>query len=322
MEHFQHTAHIGTHSLSYALRGIPRQPGAPLVVILTGITSSALEWSAVCRHLENEASVLLYERTGYGQSEAYPTAEPDSLTIVDELSRLLAAAALPPPYLVVGHSWGGIIAREFLAARGHEEICGMVLVDAVQERMLFETWPDPCIAAVTAGLDYMEVVGLTRDYRLTEVEWAELMAEEASPHHTQQATRELPYLQISRAVLAKKQQLLPGRDPLRGQPLSVLRGNSHQDQERMYRRGVAEGLGTEAERAAFRHYLERWDASEEAFQREFLNLSSNARFSTTTQSGHNIQITEPERVVDEIHWVLQRASSVSRKLPSDHQLAT
>ena len=51
--------------------------------------------------------------------------------------------------------------------------------------MLFETWPDPYIVAVTAGLDYIEVTGLTRDYRLTEVEWAELIAEEASPHHTQ-----------------------------------------------------------------------------------------------------------------------------------------
>jgi hypothetical protein len=89
----------------------------------------------------------------------------------------------------------------------------------------------------------MEVVGLTRSYRLTEVEWAELMAEEDSPHHTQQATRELPYLQISRAVLAEKQQLLPGRDLLRGQSLSVLRGNSHRDQERMYHRSVAEDWG-------------------------------------------------------------------------------
>ncbi|KAJ5508794.1 catalytic protein [Penicillium freii] len=311
MKHFRHTAHIGTHSLSYALRGIPRQPGAPLVVVLTGITSSALEWSAVCRHLEHEASVLLYERTGYGQSEACPTAEPDSLTIVDELSRLLVAAALPPPYLVVGHSWGGILAREFLAARGHEAICGMVLVDAVQERMLFEMWPDPSIAAVTAGLDYMEVVGLTRDHRLTESEWAELMAEEASPHHERQAVRELPYLQISRKLLAQKHQVLPGRNLLHSKPLSVLRGNSLRDQERMYYRGVAEGLGTEAQRATFRDYLDKWDRSEEAFQRELLNLSNTARFSTTSQSGHNIQITEPERVADEIRWVLRQISSVA-----------
>ncbi|KAJ6039186.1 catalytic protein [Penicillium canescens] len=227
MEHFRHTAHIGTHTLSYALRGIPRQPGAPLVVVFTGITSSALEWSAVCRDLEQEATLLLYERSGYGQSEA-TVAEPDSLTIVEELSRLLVTAALPPPYLV--------------------------------ERMLFETWPDPSIAAVTAGLDYMEVVGLSHDHQLTDAEWAELMAEEASSHHARQAVRELPYLQISRPVLARKQQLHPatpdgGRALLHGQPLSVLRGISYRDQQRLYNRGVAQGLGTEAHRATFRNYL-------------------------------------------------------------------
>ncbi|KAJ6059789.1 catalytic protein [Penicillium canescens] len=301
MEHFRHTAHIGTHTLSYALRGIPRQPGAPLVVVFTGITSSALEWSAVCRDLEQEATLLLYERSGYGQSEA-TVAEPDSLTIVEELSRLLVTAALPPPYLV------------FLAARGPEAICGMVLIDAVQERMLFETWPDPSIAAVTAGLDYMEVVGLSHDHQLTDAEWAELMAEEASSHHARQAVRELPYLQISRPVLARKQQLHPatpdgGRALLHGQPLSVLRGISYRDQQRLYNRGVAQGLGTEAHRATFRNYLAKWDKSEEAFQRELLNLSTTARFSTTNKSGHNIHILEPERVADEIRWVLRRILS-------------
>ncbi|QQK40302.1 Alpha/beta hydrolase, putative [Penicillium digitatum] len=103
-----------------------------------------------------------------------------------------------------------MLAREFLATRRPEDICGMVLVDAVQERMFTETWPDPSIAAVTAGFDYREVVGLNRDHRLTESEWAELIAEERSPHHERQAARELPQLQISRDVLAKKQQLRPG----------------------------------------------------------------------------------------------------------------
>ncbi|KAJ5797502.1 alpha/beta hydrolase [Penicillium pulvis] len=307
MEHFQHTADIGTHSLSYALRGIARQPGSPLVIILTGITSSALEWSPVCRYIENKASILLYERSGYGRSEESPN-EPDSLTIVDELSRLLAAADLKPPYLIVGHSWGGILAREFIAAQPIEDICGLVLVDPVQERMLFESWPDPSIAAVTEGLDYMEVVGLTRDHRLTESEWKELMAEESSDKHAHQAVRELPYLQVSRGVLAKKQQLLPGRDLLKGKPVSVLRGNSKRDHEILYQVGVAQGGGTEAQRAKFREYLARWEESEEAFQRELLRLSSTARFSTTTRSGHNIQLTEPELVAAEIQWVLQRTS--------------
>ncbi|EKV05459.1 Alpha/beta hydrolase, putative [Penicillium digitatum PHI26] len=145
----------------------------------------------------------------------------------------------------------------------------MVLVDAVQERMFTETWPDPSIAAVTAGFDYREVVGLNRDHRLTESEWAELIAEERSPHHERQAARELPQLQISRDVLAKKQQLRPGS-------------------------------GSVARQAAY----------EEAFQRELLNLSTNARFSTMSQSGQTIQLTEPERVADEVRWVLQRIPSV------------
>lgn len=69
MEHFRHFASIGTHSLSFALRGTPRQPGAPRVIIMTGVTSSALECSAVCRHLESEATILLYERSGHSCSE-------------------------------------------------------------------------------------------------------------------------------------------------------------------------------------------------------------------------------------------------------------
>ncbi|RAL12877.1 alpha/beta fold hydrolase [Aspergillus homomorphus CBS 101889] len=305
MNHFKHKAYIGTHSLSYALRGRARQPGAPLIIILTGITSSALEWSAVCRHLESEATILLYERSGYGLSDLSPN-DPDSLTIVDELSRLLAAASLEPPYLLVGHSWGGILAREFIAARPVADICGLVLVDPVQERMLFETWPDPSVAAVTDGLDYMEVVGLTQDYKLAESEWRELMAEEASAKHAAQAEKELPFLQVSRKVLAEKWQLVSGRSLLGAKPVSVLRGNSKRDQERMYEAGVANGGGTEAQRAQFREYLARWDESEERFQRELLNLSSTARLSYTARSGHNIQITEPDRVADEIHWVLQR----------------
>ncbi|KAJ5538700.1 alpha/beta hydrolase [Penicillium frequentans] len=287
MEHFQYTADIGTHSLSYALRGTARQPGSPLVIILTEITSSALEWSPVCRHIESEASILLYERSGYGRSEESPN-EPDSLTIVNELSRLLAAADLKPPYLIVGHSWGGILAREFIAARPSEDICGLVLVDPVQERMLFESWPDPSIAAVTEGLDYMEVVGLTRDHRLTEQSGSSRIFRSAGVYWQ------------------KKQQLLPGRDLLKGKPVSVLQGNSKRDHELLYQVGVAQGGGNEAQRAKFREYLATWEESEEAFQRELLNLSSTARFSTTTRSGHNIQLTEPELVAEEIQWVLQR----------------
>ena len=308
MEHFRHLASIGTHSLSYALRGIPRQPGSPLVIIMTGVTSSALEWSAVSRNLESEATILLYERSGYGRSEESPK-EPDSLTIVDELSRLLKSATLEPPYLLLGHSWGGVLAREFIASRPIEDIYGLVLVDAVQERMVFEKFPDPSYAAITDGLDYYEVTGIKRDYQLTESEWNDFLAEEASDKHTRQAIRELPYLQISRPVIAAKQQLLPGKNILQGRPLAVLQGNCKRDYELMFQAGVANGQGSEAQRAIVRGYLTQMDECDEAFQREFLNLSSLNRYSMTTKSGHNVQLTEPELVADEIRWVLSNSSA-------------
>lgn len=122
----------------------------------------------------------------------------------------------------------------FLAARTADDIGGMVLVDVVQEQMLYETWPDPRVSAVTAGLDHMQVVGLARDHSLTSTEWQALMAEEASDHHSRQAARESPYLQISRGVLAAKAQLRPSIDVMQREPLSVLYGNSRRDQEKMY----------------------------------------------------------------------------------------
>ncbi|RAL03483.1 alpha/beta fold hydrolase [Aspergillus ibericus CBS 121593] len=310
MNHFTHTAHLETHTLSYALRGPPRHPGTPLALILTGITSSALEWSAVCRHLDTTIPILLYERSGYGRSDPSPN-PPSSLTIIDELNQLLTVACLPPPYLVIGHSWGGILAREFLAARPAGDICGMVFVDAVQERMMFERWPDESIGAVTEGVEYMDVVRLAGDHALSEAEWGELMAEEGREGYKMQAGLELPFLQVSRGVLGRKGQLVPGGNVLGGRPVSVLRGNSKRDHELLYEAGVARGNGTEEQRRRFREYLERWEECEEEFQRELLNLSSVGRYSVTRRSGHNIQITEPELVAEEVRWVLSAVRNVA-----------
>lgn len=114
----------------------------------------------------------------------------------------------------------------------------MVLVDAVQENTLFEAWPDLSISVVTAGLDYMDIVGLTRDHKLSDSKWEEPMGEKTNAHHEEQAARELPHLQISPEAQVKKKQLVPGKD--------LLRGNAQRDQRRLYERGVKEGLGMEA----------------------------------------------------------------------------
>jgi pimeloyl-ACP methyl ester carboxylesterase len=74
-----------------------------------------------------QARVFAYSRPGYGQSE--PSPEPrDAAQIVEDLRALLTARGLAPPYVLVGHSFGGAY-MEFFAKAHPEEVNGVVLVD-------------------------------------------------------------------------------------------------------------------------------------------------------------------------------------------------
>jgi pimeloyl-ACP methyl ester carboxylesterase len=78
--------------------------------------------------------VCSYDRAGYAWSD--PDPQPRSLQrAVDELDALLTNAEVPGPYLLVGHSWGGHIARVFAAQHRHL-VAGMVLVDSSHEDRL------------------------------------------------------------------------------------------------------------------------------------------------------------------------------------------
>ena len=77
-----------------------------------------------------QARVFSYDRAGLGWSDA--TDKPRTLAnVVDDLHRLLDAVALPQPYVLVGHSYGGLIVRQFANAYP-DEVAGLVLVDPVE----------------------------------------------------------------------------------------------------------------------------------------------------------------------------------------------
>lgn len=120
---------VGGHKLFTRLRG-QDHPG-PLVVLEHGYGSSWSAWDRVAMQVEDWAPVLAYGRAGYGTSEVGPdprTAE----RIADELHALLAATEFPPPYVLVGHSFGGFILRAF-AAKYPADVAGLVLVDGAHE---------------------------------------------------------------------------------------------------------------------------------------------------------------------------------------------
>jgi pimeloyl-ACP methyl ester carboxylesterase len=91
--------------------------------------STVLTWQQIQPLLAKSTRVVSYDRPGLGWSDAGP--EPRTATrIVDELHDLLAEAKIPPPYVLVGHSFGGLTMPLF-AARYPDEVCGVVLVDPV-----------------------------------------------------------------------------------------------------------------------------------------------------------------------------------------------
>ena len=117
------TVSVGTHSLHVRERG----SGSPTVVIDVGLGGSLEEWHALQDALASDAFVVLYDRAGYGRSEAGPLPR-DSGREMDELRTMLDAAAIPGPFVLVGHSLGALNAQVF-AGRYPEVTAGLVLFD-------------------------------------------------------------------------------------------------------------------------------------------------------------------------------------------------
>lgn len=113
--------------------------GSPAVVLEAGGGGGARVWSEVQPDVARSTRVCAYDRAGIGRSSP-PAPGPHSLDqLVEELHSLLAGAGVPPPYVLVGHSVGGIYIRLF--ARAHPaEVAGMVLVDSTSDQQPARFW--------------------------------------------------------------------------------------------------------------------------------------------------------------------------------------
>ncbi|PQE04402.1 alpha beta hydrolase protein [Rutstroemia sp. NJR-2017a BVV2] len=304
---------IGTHSLAlYAHGPEPSSSNEPVVLFISGVASDALNWQAVVRLSPSSLRSYTYDRSGYNNSES-SLVEPTAENVALELSLLIEKAPITNPLIIVGHSWAGVLTHEFIALKGTSQIAGLVLVDANHETapLVMDT-NDPILwKSIAAGVEPYAGWGVEAEHKLTKEEWAAFKAAESTEKFKAIEQKEdfeqyLPSFEtLRKKELSKKQPLLGDK------PVYVIGGIRSRDWNGLYKAGVAKGNGTEDERSYVRGLIEGVDAKNESLMKEFLKLSTKSELVWAKESGHFVQLTQPDVVVDGVKWVLDNLATSS-----------
>jgi len=123
---------VGGHGLQFLVGG----QGSPTVIFEGGFGVGIASWSMVQKDVAAFTQTVSYDRAGLGQSDPGPKPR-SAKQIATELHMALEKAGIKPPYVMVGHSFGGIYIRVF-ADMYPNEVVGMVLIDPSQES--FNDW--------------------------------------------------------------------------------------------------------------------------------------------------------------------------------------
>ena len=119
---------VGGRTLHLATYG----HGSPTVVVDAGLGEPAIEsgtWKAVVASVSQSTTICLYDRAGLGKSGPVTNTVRTTEDVVRDLHTLLVNAKIAPPYILVGHSFGGFTVRLY-AGRYPAEVAGIVLVDS------------------------------------------------------------------------------------------------------------------------------------------------------------------------------------------------
>ena len=118
------TALVNGHQMSFRVLG----SGRPAIVFISGLGDDMTTFDAVAGVLGKDATVITYDRAGYGHSEAGPGPR-DAKAAEADLFSLLAQSGVPGPYVLVGHSLGGLYA-EYYAAKHPAQVSGLILEES------------------------------------------------------------------------------------------------------------------------------------------------------------------------------------------------
>jgi len=261
--------------------------GGPTVVILHGAGDCSYSWIYMRRQIARTARVLSYDRAGMGASPATGQG-PDPVRSIEELHRVLERSGAPGPYVLVGHSLGGLIARLY-AHKYPDRVAGIVFVDSSHEDLLQDKpflSSLKVLAVMAKVMRALSVVGLPRllasfgvmpmyaserKYYVQQLSPAEYRQWQAaclgnfSPAAASELLSAVPMMEAAARIKSPTQ--------FGDMPVAVLNNPSF---------GPA------------------W--SEKG--RELANRSTNATHKTSDRPGHSLQMPRPELVLEAVSHVL------------------
>jgi pimeloyl-ACP methyl ester carboxylesterase len=283
----------------------------PTVVLMSGIFSWSLIWYKTQAEIALKARVCAFDRANYGFSD--PTLQPQIVSdVVEDLHKALQAGSIPGPYVLVGHSLGGLEARVY-AQRWPQEVAGMVIVDTspAGEGLIDENNPDFDEVmggeSYAAGLLHCALLEVHGKLQPSSSEFKDCSA--TLPIDTPAAIKKVWPQFFSAYYFADKVSLMSSlythrydsadHHRLGAIPLVVLSA------ENTFGTWNA---NTPAIIRFNKTFLKTWIAMHEALA----HLSSRGIHRVIKGSGHQIQLDKPQAVIDAVDDVLRQLDSKTK----------
>jgi pimeloyl-ACP methyl ester carboxylesterase len=286
------------------------RPEQPTVILEAGIGDFSVEWALVQPEVSGFARVCSYDRAGDGWSEMGP--HPRTFQqIVYELHTLLERAGVQPPYVLVGHSYGGWLVRAYQATYP-SDVAGIVLVDAGAD----DPWrqmPDGQLLRASElargrPIPAVKTSGPLRESDIppTALEKMRAGLAEASRTANEPPRDKLP-IEAQRMrtwALGQIGHVAAAVNPFEPEELALLRAARTKQEFPLVElplvvitRGLSEESGPNSEKFAAEHRQEHTLLA---------RMSRNGRLVVAEQSGHHVQIEEPNVVVTAIRQVVTK----------------